>query len=111
MAKPAFWEASEVHLGSLVHPFGTLGHHFCILAALFWWFQGPLGHPMGHLGVQMRIFIDFLSISGISWNPFRGGLGDFALTWVTEVTVWVPWIDILVNWGVEIAQNPMLRCD
>ena len=91
--------------------FGTLGHHFgsiwvpqgSILAPFgyprvpFWdpmapfWCPGDThGPPMGPLGVQTRIFIDFVWILGSPWDPFWSRFSDFFVNWVTKWTALVP---------------------
>ena len=55
-----------------------------------WEIQGSWGHPMGHLGVQTLILVDFGWILGPSWDSLWGHLGDFFVIGDTKVTVWVP---------------------
>ena len=50
--------AQSGHLGGLGRHCGSLGHRFGTL----WHHCDTQGHPTGHLGVQMWIFVDFRSI-------------------------------------------------
>ncbi len=76
--KPASWETWRLLFETLGCPFGSLGRHLGTLGTPFWWSRRPLGHPMGSLGDQIWIFIDFESILDPSWDNFWGHFGDFS---------------------------------
>ena len=73
--------------GTIGAPFGYPGAPFWDPMAPFWWPGDSHGPPMGHLGVQIVIFIDFRGILGSPWDPLWGHFGDFFEIWVTKLVV------------------------
>ena len=63
------WGTILVPLGTILVPLGTILVPLGTILV-------PLGHPMGHLGGQMWILIDFLLIWGLPWAPCGGHFGD-----------------------------------
>ena len=62
---------------------------------------------MGSLGVQTRIFIDFVWVLGSPWEPFWSRFSDFFVNWVTKWTA-VSRVDFLVICERKSHQNSML---
>ena len=69
--KYVIWAALGLH-------FGTLGTYLC-----------GAGHPMGHSGVHIEIYMDLGWILGVHWDLLWGHLGDILMICDTKVTVWV----------------------
>ena len=68
---------AELVPGTQICYLGGLGSPFWCPGGPFRGAGVPQGHPLGHLGVQVWIFIDFGWIWGPCWEAVWRHLGDF----------------------------------
>ena len=79
--KYVIWAALGLH-------FGTLGTYLC-----------AAGHPMGHSGVHIEIYMDLGWILGVHWDLLWCHLSDILRSCDTKVTVWVAgWVFCCCGW-------------
>ena len=84
-----------------------MGHHFDASLLI----RGHWGHPTGHLGTQILIFVDFCSILGSPGDPLGSHFADFVLLLSHLVILMQAFraaFFLISDW--KSCQDPVLEC-